>query len=87
MCSTFNEFGGNLDRKVQKSIGRGKTLKRVNLTRWPAIADSSKSLLDSWDEIITVLKITENVSTEEPVPENEDKGIRINLENLETALI
>ncbi|KAG5886444.1 hypothetical protein JTB14_024658 [Gonioctena quinquepunctata] len=44
--------------KLMNEIGRGKLLKRVNLTRWSARADACKSLRDSWDEVITVLKIT-----------------------------
>ncbi|KAG5893641.1 hypothetical protein JTB14_015079 [Gonioctena quinquepunctata] len=68
-------------------IGRGKTLKRVNLTRWSARAEACKSPRDSWDEVITVLKMIENYTTEKPVPRNEAKGIRIKLEKLETAFM
>lgn len=74
-------------KKLTNEIGRGKTLKRVNLTRWSARADACKSLRDSWDEVITVLKMIENDSTEKPIPRNEAKGIRIKLEKLETAFM
>lgn len=74
-------------KKLTNEIGRGKTLKRVNLTRWSARADACKSLRDSWDEVITVLKMIENDSTEKPVPRNEAKGIRVKLEKLETAFM
>ncbi|XP_050516728.1 uncharacterized protein LOC126891593 [Diabrotica virgifera virgifera] len=74
-------------KKLINEIGRGKRLKRVNLTRWSARADACKSLRDSWDEVVTVLKIIENDTTEKPVPRNEAKGIRIKLEKLETAFM
>ncbi|KAG5887570.1 hypothetical protein JTB14_009978 [Gonioctena quinquepunctata] len=68
-------------------IGRGKTLKRVNLTRWSARGDACKSLRDSWDEVFTVLKMIENDTTEKPVPRNEAKGICIKLEKHGTAFM
>ncbi|XP_050511746.1 zinc finger MYM-type protein 1-like [Diabrotica virgifera virgifera] len=74
-------------KKLINEIGRGKRLKRVNLTRWSARSDACKSLRDSWDEVVTVLKIIENDTTEKPVPRNEAKGIRIKLEKLETAFM
>ncbi|KAG5899014.1 hypothetical protein JTB14_000041 [Gonioctena quinquepunctata] len=40
-------------KKLMNEIGRGKTLKRVNLTRWSARADACKSLRDSWGEVIS----------------------------------
>ena len=51
-------------KKLTNEIGKGKTLKRVNLTRWSARADACKSLKHSWDEVIIVLKMIENDSTE-----------------------
>ncbi|KAG5874540.1 hypothetical protein JTB14_011854 [Gonioctena quinquepunctata] len=36
-------------KTLMNEIGREKTLKRVNLTRWSARADACKSLRDSWD--------------------------------------
>lgn len=62
-------------KKVTNVIGREKTLKRVNLIRWSARALACKSLRHSWDEVIAVLKIFENGTTENPVPRNEAKGI------------
>lgn len=38
-------------KKLTNEIGRGKTLKRVNLTHWSARADACKSLRDSWNEV------------------------------------
>lgn len=53
-------------KKMINEIGRGKALKGVNLTRWSARprADTCKSLRDSWDEVITVLNMIENDTTE-----------------------
>jgi hypothetical protein len=68
-------------------MGKGKTLKRVNLTRWSAKADACKSLRDSWDEVLKVLKIIENDTAEKPISRNEAKGIRLNIEKLETAFM
>jgi hypothetical protein len=74
-------------KKLVDEIGRGKTLKRVNLTRWSARADACKSLRDSWDEVLKVLKIIENDTAEKPIPRNEARGIRLKLEKLETAFM
>lgn len=68
-------------------IGEGKTVKRVNLTRWSAREDACRSLRDSWHEVLKALETIRNDGTEKPVTRNEATGILSKLNNLETALM
>lgn len=74
-------------QKLTSEIGKGKTLKRVNLTRWSAREDACKSLRDSWHEIFKTLESIKDDCTEKPVTRNEAAGILSNLEKLGTAVI
>ncbi|XP_054091790.1 uncharacterized protein LOC128923548 [Zeugodacus cucurbitae] len=71
--------------KLMTEIGKGKTLKRVNLTRWSAREDACKSLRDSWHEVLKTLESIKDDCTEKPVTRQEAAGILLNLEKLETA--
>jgi hypothetical protein len=55
---TFFVRSTERSKKMVDEIGSGKTLKRVNLTRWPPRGHACKSLRDSWDEVLKVLKMT-----------------------------
>lgn len=68
-------------------IGKGKTLKRINLTRWSAREDACRSLRDSWHEVLKTLESIKDDCTEKPVTRNEATGILLNLEKLETAVM
>lgn len=73
--------------KLMSEIGKGKTLKRVNLTRWSTREDACKSLRDSWHEVLQTLKSIKDDCTEKPVTRQEAAGILLNLEKLETAVM
>lgn len=72
---------------LMTEVGEGKTVKRVNLTRWSAREDACKSLRDSWHEVIKALEVIGNDCTEKPVTRNEATGILSLLNKLETALM
>lgn len=74
-------------QKLTSTIGKGNTLKRVNLTRWSAREDACKSLRDSWHKVLETLESIKDDSTEKPVTRNEAAGILSNLEKLETAVM
>lgn len=48
-------------------IGKGKSVKRVNLTRWSAREDACKSLKESWPEVLKTLQSIKDDCTEKPV--------------------
>ncbi|KAF2905479.1 hypothetical protein ILUMI_00699 [Ignelater luminosus] len=72
-------------QKLMTEIRKGKTLKRVNLTRWSARKDACRSLRDSWHEVLKILESIKDDCIEKPVTQNEATGILLNLEKLETA--
>lgn len=74
-------------QKLMNETEKGKTLKRVNLTRWSAREDACRSLRDSWHEVLKTLESIKDDSTEKPVTRNEATGIILNLERLETAVM
>lgn len=74
-------------QKLMTEIGKGKTLKRINLTRWSAREDACRSLRDSWHEVLKTLESIKDDCTEKPVTRNEATGILLNLEKLETAVM
>ncbi|XP_054082569.1 zinc finger MYM-type protein 1-like [Zeugodacus cucurbitae] len=57
--------------KLMTEIGKGKTLKRVNLTRWSAREDACKSLRDSWHEVLKTLE-----SIKDDTQQKSEKGNR-----------
>ncbi|CAH0403834.1 unnamed protein product [Chilo suppressalis] len=54
------------DFDEDSEVGEGKTVKRVNLTRWSAREDACKSLRDSWHEVIKALEVIRDDCTEKP---------------------
>lgn len=86
----FNFFTASTSRwKIldNKLSSNAMTLKSLSTTRWSARSDAVRSLDRSWLEIYEALDIIENDITEKSLTRNEAKGIKSQLEKLETAFM
>ena len=66
---------------------RRKTIKTLSATRWSVRHDSCESLFLLWEPVYKSLEEIENEETQKPIVKCQAKGIRAQLERLETAFM